>query len=143
MKNALSAFIVGLIFSVGLAIAGMTNPGKVIGFLDLFGNWDPSLAFVMAGAIALHAIAYILIRKRPLPVFSKQWLVPTRKDITAPLIVGSALFGIGWGLAGYCPGPAVVALATLRTKPVIFVLSMLAGMILFRVASRLAKTRKA
>ncbi len=132
MKNKLTALFVGFIFSIGLGISGMTQPQKIIGFLDFSGNWDPSLIFVMIGAISFHSLAYKFIRKQKFPLFSKQWCVPEQKEITPALIIGSILFGIGWGLAGYCPGPALTSLATLEIKPFLFVLSMLTGMILFR-----------
>ena len=132
MKNALAALTVGFIFALGLGLAGMTQPQKVVGFLDLFGDWDPSLAFVMAGAIAVHFIAYRLIRRRDTPLLSMEWQVPARRDVTPALVVGACIFGVGWALAGFCPGPAITALASLESKPVVFVLSMLAGMALFR-----------
>lgn len=136
MKNNIIAFIVGFIFAIGLCLAGMTQTQKIIGFLDVFGNWDPSLIFVMIGAIGIHFIAYRLIIKRSAPLFSNQWYIPNKKEITVRLVVGSLLFGIGWGLGGYCPGPAVVSLASLQLSPVIFVASMIGGMIIFRVLFR-------
>lgn len=142
MNQKLAAFAVGFIFALGLGISGMTQPQKVVGFLDLFGNWDPSLMFVMVGAIAVHFISYRLIRKRASPLFSTQWHVPTKKDVTPTLIVGSILFGIGWGLAGYCPGPALTSLASLQAEPVIFVISMLLGMFLFLQLDKKLKFRR-
>lgn len=133
MSNSLAALVVGFIFALGLGISGMTQPQKVVGFLDLFGNWDPSLIFVMVGAIAVHIISYRLIRRRPTPFFDGQWHVPTRKDITLPLVLGSFIFGVGWALGGFCPGPAVTSLASFEIKPLVFVVSMVAGMILFRL----------
>lgn len=132
MKQGLTAFLVGLIFSIGLAIAGMTQPQKIIGFLDFFGNWDPSLLFVMIGAVGLHLISYRLIRSRAHPVLSKEWHVPTRTQLTPSLMIGSAIFGIGWGLSGFCPGPGITSLASFETRPFIFVLFMLIGMFVFR-----------
>lgn len=136
MKNSLVAFFVGLIFALGLGISGMTLPSKVQGFLDIFGEWDPSLLFVMAGAIGLHGILYPLIRSRKLPVFSSEWHVPTGREITPALVIGSFIFGIGWGLGGYCPGPAVVSLASLGSAPVVFLVFMLAGMLAFHFLNK-------
>lgn len=136
MKNGIAALVVGFIFALGLGLAGMTQPQKVVGFLDIFGNWDPSLMFVMVGAIGVHFVTYRLIRKRQSPLLSGQWHVPTKKEITAPLLIGAVMFGVGWGLAGFCPGPAVAALASLSVKPFVFVLSMVAGMLIFRVVDR-------
>ena len=133
MKNNIAALIVGFIFALGLGISGMTRPEKVIGFLNIFGNWDASLAFVMAGAIAVHSLAYRLIRRRNSPLFSKQFYLPTSKELTPSLIVGAFLFGIGWALAGYCPGPALTSVASFQFRPLMFVVSMVLGMILFRI----------
>ncbi|MEN0059646.1 MAG: DUF6691 family protein [Bdellovibrio sp.] len=133
MKNALAAFAVGFIFSLGLGLSGMTQPQKVIGFLDLFGDWDPSLIFVMLGAIGVHFVTYKLIRRRSSPLLSPTWQVPTKKEITPALVIGSLLFGTGWGLAGFCPGPAITSLASFEMKPLLFVVSMLVGMIFFRI----------
>ncbi|MBL8684012.1 MAG: YeeE/YedE family protein [Myxococcales bacterium] len=123
-----ASFASGLLFALGLALAGMTEPRKVIGFLDVFGRWDPSLMFVMVGGIAVNAAVWLLIKKRPTPVLSAKWLVPTRRDLDARLIVGSALFGLGWGLGGFCPGPGIVSLASGSMGPWVFVLAMLLGM---------------
>lgn len=132
MRNGVAAFIVGFIFALGLGLSGMTQPQKVVGFLDIFGNWDPTLAFVMVGAIIVHLIAYRVIVRRPRPLWSDKWHIPTRKEITPSLVMGSFLFGIGWGLAGYCPGPALTSIASFQMKPLIFVLSMVLGMYFFR-----------
>lgn len=133
MKNNLAAFIVGIIFALGLGLSGMTRPEKVIGFLDIFGAWDASLAYVMAGAIAVHAVAYRLIRRRDSPLFSKEFYLPNAKELSPSLIVGAFIFGVGWALAGYCPGPAITSLASFQFRPLIFVASMISGMILFRM----------
>lgn len=130
-QQSLVAFVVGLLFSMGLAIAGMTQPQKVIGFLNPLA-WDPSLLFVMVGAVAVHAIAYPFIRRRHSPLLDAKWHVPTRRDVTPRLILGSALFGIGWGLGGLCPGPGLTSLASGDLRVVLFVLSMLFGMFLFK-----------
>jgi uncharacterized membrane protein YedE/YeeE len=133
MKNNLVAGAVGFLFALGLGISGMLQPAKVLAFLDIFGAWDPSLLFVMAGAIGLHAPLYRLARGRATPVFSPEWHVPTSREITGALVVGSFLFGVGWGLAGFCPGPALVSLFVLQREPVYFFLGLLLGMISFRV----------
>lgn len=139
-QNVVS-FFVGLIFSIGLAISGMTQPQKIIQFLNPW-DWDPSLLFVMAGAVGVHIITYSLVRKRATPLFDSKWHVPTRKDITARLIIGSALFGIGWGLGGFCPGPGVVSLASFDQQPALFVGAMIAGMIIFKKTERYLKMRE-
>lgn len=133
MKRTLSSFVVGLVFAFGLGLSGMTLPERVVGFLDLFGNWNPSLVFVMLGALIVHAILYRVIRKRPSPLFASEWYVPSRTDITPSLVTGASLFGLGWGLAGYCPAPAITALPSLGLKPFVFVIAMIAGMLLFRL----------
>lgn len=142
MKNGIAALVVGFIFALGLGISGMTQPQKVIGFLDLFGNWDPSLIFVMAGAIAVHLVSYRIIRKRKSPLLSMKWHVPTKTEITPALVLGAVIFGIGWGLAGFCPGPAVTALASLSVKPLVFVISMIFGMLIFRELDKKLKLQK-
>ncbi len=142
MKNGLAALVVGFVFAIGLGISGMTQPQKVVGFLDVFGNWDPSLIFVMVGGIVVHFITYKLIRKRKSPLLSAEWHVPTKKEITPALVTGSLLFGIGWGLGGFCPGPAITSLASFENKPFIFVLSMLAGMFLFRMVDKKLNIKK-
>ena len=125
------ALVAGLLFGAGLIVSGMANPAKVLGFLDLFGQWDPSLAFVMAGAIAVGVIAFFVARRR-----GRSWLgtpiqLPSATGVTARLVLGSAVFGIGWGLAGFCPGPALVALGAGVPKAVGVVAAMLAGMAVF------------
>ena len=123
-------FVCGLIFGFGLLISGMTQPAKVLGFLDIFGRGDPTLAFVMAAALVVSGIGFVLVRQRRRPVLAAQYLWPTRTDIDRPLVVGSVLFGIGWGLVGLCPGPALVNLAGLMPSVMVFVLAMAAGMII-------------
>ncbi len=120
----------GVIFALGLGISGMTLPQKVIGFLDVT-NWDPSLAFVMVGAIAVHFIAYQFQKKMDKPRFTEKFEIPTRSDISPQLIGGAILFGAGWGLGGFCPGPALVSLTSLNATVFIFVGSMVVGMLLF------------
>jgi len=128
VKSSLAAFAAGLLFAVGLAISGMTQPTKVVGFLDVTGNWDPSLAMVMAGALAVYVVAFPLIRKRSAPLLSAAFDIPTRRDFTVPLVGGAVLFGLGWGVAGFCPGPAVAALGAGMSESYLFVGTMLAGM---------------
>jgi len=127
MKLILSAFFSALVFGVGLGIAGMTLPTKVIGFLDVTGAWDPSLAFVMIGAIAVHGVSYRLIMRRSSPVLTPKFFIPSRRDLDAKLLLGALIFGIGWGLGGFCPGPAIVASVSGHASVLIFVASMVAG----------------
>ena len=138
MMINLVALISGLLFSFGLVISGMTNPDKVIGFLDLFGNFDYSLAFVMIGAIATHSLIFKLIKGKK-PLFAEKQHLPENSSVDKKLISGAVLFGIGWGLAGFCPGPALVNLVTLDQKAVVFVLSMLGGMFLFKMIEKALK----
>lgn len=129
MPLVLVNFACGLIFGAGLLISGMTDTAKVLGFLDIFGAWDATLAFVMAGAVAVASIGFALAKRRGAPLLAAQSLWPTRKDIDAPLVTGAVLFGIGWGLVGLCPGPALVNLAGLGLPVIVFVAAMAAGMI--------------
>ncbi len=133
----LSEFLVGLIFGIGLILSGMTDPGKVIGFLDLFGNWDPSLAFVMGGAILVGVFAFAVAKKRTTSLLGGAMQLPTARHVDKRLIIGSLAFGAGWGLAGFCPGPALVSLGAGEVKAAVFVLAMLIGMLAFEVAERL------
>lgn len=135
--NALAAFAAGLVFGFGLLLSGMADPGKVKGFLDLAGAWDPSLAFVMAGAIGVGFFAFRIAGRRGQSLFGGPMQLPQRSDIDTRLVAGSVVFGIGWGLAGFCPGPAVVALGAGYDKAFVFVLAMLAGMLAYRAAERL------
>ena len=125
------AFAVGLLFGVGLILSGMIDPAKVLGFLDLAGEWDPSLAFVMAGAILVGTVAFALAKRRARTLLGDVMRLPTATAIDARLMLGGALFGVGWGLAGYCPGPALASLAIGGLKPFVFVVSLLAGMAVF------------
>ena len=140
--HALSAFAAGLIFGLGLIVSGMTDPSKVIGFLDVAGRWDPSLAFVMVGAIAVGLFAYRYAHKRAVAFLGGAMRLPTARQIDRRLIAGSLTFGVGWGLAGYCPGPALVSLGAGQDKAVAFVLAMLAGMALYELADRFMAVRK-
>ena len=136
MKNALAAAAGGILFAMGLAIGGMTNPQKVIAFLDITGDWDPSLAFVMGGAILAYAPLYRVITRRSTPLVSKQFHLPTRKDIDLKLLLGAALFGAGWGLGGFCPGPALVSAMSFGRSALTFTAAMLAGMAGFSLLQR-------
>lgn len=131
--NILMALIVGLVFGIGLIVSGMTDPAKVIGFLDLAGNWDPSLAFVMGGAILVGLVAFRFAARRERSLLGEAMRLPTATRIDRRLVLGSLAFGAGWGLAGYCPGPALASLATGGAKPWIFALAMVAGMSLFEL----------
>jgi uncharacterized membrane protein YedE/YeeE len=126
-KQIAAGGLAGLLFGLGLVLSGMTDPKKVIGFLDLFGAWDPSLIFVMLGAIGVYAVGYRVIVKRSRPLFARAFALPTRRDIDAKLIAGAAIFGVGWGLGGYCPGPALVSLASLGSGVIVFVLGVAIG----------------
>ena len=126
-QNAVAA-VSGVLFGVGLALGGMTQPRKVLGFLDLFGAWDPSLAFVMLGAISVHFVAYRVSRGSAAPFFADEFALPTRRNVDAQLVLGSAVFGVGWGLAGYCPGPAIVSLASGSRAVILFVSTLLMGL---------------
>ena len=138
MQHRISEFLVGLLFGLGLILSGMTDPSKVIGFLDIFGLWDPSLALVMGGAIAVGFFAFALAKKRTINFLGGALQLPTSSQIDKPLVIGAVFFGAGWGLAGFCPGPALVSLASGQIKAAVFVLIMLAGMQLFEMLSRQA-----
>ena len=131
MKQKLITFFAGIVFAVGLGISGMTNPAKVIGFLDVTGAWDPSLAFVMGGAIGIHVLVAQWAKKAQRPLWADAFVLPTRADIDGRLLAGAALFGLGWGTAGYCPGPALVSLVGLTTGALTFCASMIAGIAAF------------
>jgi uncharacterized membrane protein YedE/YeeE len=143
MPAVLASFVCGLVFGAGLLISGMTEPEKVLGFLDIFGAWDATLAFVMAGAVAVAAFGFAVARRRSAPVFSTAYLWPERSDIDAPLVAGAALFGIGWGLVGICPGPALVNLAGFSLPIVVFVVAMVLGMIGYGLWRRRAVVTRA
>jgi uncharacterized membrane protein YedE/YeeE len=133
MARILAAFGAGLLFGLGLVVSQMVNPAKVLAFLDIFGDWDPSLAFVMAGAVAASSLGYVLAKRRGVPVLAPKLEIPTRRDLDARLVTGAALFGIGWGLVGLCPGPALAGLALGRWEIYVFVAAMLAGVALYRL----------
>lgn len=134
--HSLGAFVSGLVFGIGLIVSGMTDPSKVIGFLDLAGRWDPSLAFVMVGAIIVGLIGYAVARKRTAAFLGGAMHIPTARQIDRRLVLGSLVFGAGWGLAGFCPGPAIVSLGAGQDKAVVFVIAMLAGMAAYEAAER-------
>lgn len=136
----LTALLSGLVFGFGLILSGMANPAKVIGFLDLAGQWDPSLAFVMAGAIAVGAVAFFMAGKRTLSFLGGTMHLPTARDIDRRLVAGSLLFGIGWGLGGFCPGPGLVALGMGEMKALVFVSAMIAGMVIFEILEHAGAT---
>jgi uncharacterized membrane protein YedE/YeeE len=138
--QALASFLCGLIFGFGLMISGMTQPAKVLGFLDIFGRWDPTLAFVMAGALVISSLGYALARRQIRPVIAAQHFWPKKTDINRPLVIGSMLFGIGWGLVGLCPGPALENLASLPPHVFVFVIAMIAGMSVFDLWQRQASS---
>ena len=135
MKN-LTALLAGVVFGFGLILSGMANPAKVLGFLDLAGRWDPSLAVVMAGAIAVGLVAFSVARQRTTSYLGAPMLLPKGRQIDGRLVVGSLLFGIGWGVAGFCPGPGLVALGMGEAKAMVFVVAMLAGMGIFEFLER-------
>ena len=123
-----SQYLIGVLFGLGLIISGMSNPQKILGFLDLAGLWDPSLIFVMLGAVLVGLGGFYVVRKRTEAFFGGAMHLPKRRDITKPLIIGSLIFGAGWGIAGFCPGPAIVALGAGHLKAFVFLVAMLAGM---------------
>jgi uncharacterized membrane protein YedE/YeeE len=140
VKALLTSFVSGTVFALGLGISGMTRPVKVIGFLDFFGAWDASLAFVMLGAIAVYFVAYRWSRKMPSPLLAPDFSLPKRSDLDAKLILGAAIFGAGWGLGGFCPGPALTSLASGALPVFIFVVAMGIGMYLHTWVTELSAT---
>jgi uncharacterized membrane protein YedE/YeeE len=138
MKTSLAALLAGTLFGAGLTLSEMINPARVIGFLDVAGDWDMTLLLVMCGAVTVAFAGFSWVLKQPRPVLADKFSLPTKVQIDKPLLIGSALFGAGWGLAGFCPGPAIAALVTLSPSVIIFVLAMIAGQWL---AARLEKSR--
>lgn len=136
MMGLLVPFLAGALFAVGLVVGGMTLPGKVIGFLDFAGAWDPSLLFVMSGGLLVHGLLYRLVMRRSSPLLAAKFHVPSRRDIDRRLVLGAAIFGVGWGLGGYCPGPGLVSL-TSGALPVVFVASVIAGIYAERLVDRI------
>lgn len=135
--TAVAALLAGLLFGIGLMVSGMANPAKVLGFLDLAGRWDPSLAFVMIGAIVVGSLAFFIAKRRKRSLLGLPMHLPASTAVTPRLLLGSVAFGIGWGIAGFCPGPALVAMGAGYPKAVGFVAAMVAGMVAFEVVERL------
>ena len=138
-----SEFLIGLLFGWGLLISGMTDPGKVLGFLDLAGAWDPSLAFVMGGGVLVGLVGFALAKKRTTSFLGSAMHLPTSRDIDRRLVLGSLTFGAGWGLAGFCPGPGIVAMGAGESKAALFVVAMIAGMWVFELLDRKPKATAA
>jgi len=137
MMSLIVSLVSGIIFAFGLVISGMTNPAKVLGFLDILGQWDYSLAFVMAGAIGFNLIAFKLISKQSKPLYADKQDLPTNNNkLDKKLLTGSAIFGIGWGVLGFCPGPAIVNLVTFSSSSLLFIASMLVGMFIFKITNK-------
>ncbi len=134
-----TSLLAGLVFGLGLIVSGMANPGKVLGFLDLAGAWDPSLALVMGGAVAVGLVAFRLAANRKRSLLGANMQLPSSRQINRRLVLGSLLFGVGWGVAGFCPGPALVALGMGERKALVFVAAMLAGMLVFEVVEKLRR----
>ena len=132
MRAALPAFAAGILFGAGVALADMVNPARVLGFLDIAGHWDPTLAFVMGGAVLASAAGYLLTRRLRAPLFGNTFLIPENRRLDSQLIGGAALFGIGWGLVGFCPGPVIAGLIYGLWQPWLFVAAMLTGMAMQR-----------
>lgn len=134
-----SQYLIGVLFGFGLIISGMSNPKKVLAFLDITGDWDPSLMFVMGGAVMVGLGGFYLASKRTEAFFGGALQVPTRRDISKPLLIGSLIFGVGWGIAGFCPGPALVAVGAGQLKALVFVLAMITGMVFCRRCISISK----
>lgn len=136
MSRMITALLIGLVFGTGIALSGMINPAKVLNFFDVAGTWDPSLAFVMGGALLVTAIGYRLVLKNPAPLLDTGFHLPARKDIDLPLLAGAGLFGVGWGIAGFCPGGSIPALGLGEPAALIFVASMVCGIAVTRLIRR-------
>jgi len=141
MTRLITALIIGAIFGIGLAIAGMLNPAKVVGFLDVFGDWDPSLALVMGGGVLVNAIGLRFVLEREAPIQSAEFLLPTASSIDKPLVAGSVIFGIGWGVSGLCPGPVVASLLLNSNAMLPFFGMLIAGLLLGRIVMRRVAAR--
>ena len=138
MKRTIVAFVCGLVFGAGLVVSQMSNPAKVIGFLDITGNWDPSLALVMAAAVVVFGVLYRLAMRQGTPLLAPRFTLPEKNSLDAPLMVGALIFGVGWGLGGFCPGPAIVSAAFGGARVWAFVAAMTAGMLVYRIGLRRA-----
>jgi uncharacterized membrane protein YedE/YeeE len=136
MLNILTSLVVGLLFGVGLTLSDMIDPARVLGFLDLAGNWDPTLAVVMAGALVAAAPGFLVTRKWSSPILTGRFFLPTRTDVDFSLVAGAVLFGVGWGVAGFCPGPAIAVLGFGRLDVAVFVAAMIWGMLFHRIVLR-------
>ncbi len=136
MNRELSALLAGLLFGVGLALSEMTNRQRVLGFLDVSGAWDPTLLFVMGGAVLVTLVTFRFVLRRSRPVLEQQFHLPSKKSLDPPLMIGAAIFGIGWGVAGYCPGPALASLTALTPNPWVFCVAMVAGSMLAKRVQR-------
>lgn len=134
--RVMASLFSGLIFGIGLMISGMANPSKVLGFLDLAGVWDPSLGFVMGGAVAVGVVSFAIAKRRRVSLLGEPLRLPIKREIDRRLVMGSALFGMGWGIAGFCPGPALVSLGIGNVKAILFVISMMVGMGVFEYLER-------
>lgn len=143
MKQTGIALLTGVLFGAGLALSDMINPARVIAFLDIFGEWDPALAFVMGGAIIPASVAYMLSSRMHQPLFDRRFFIPENRIVDRQLIYGATLFGAGWGLVGYCPGPAIAGLVLGQWQPVVFVAAMLIGMWLHRLSNDFVAARQA
>lgn len=140
MRNILT-FFVGIVFGTGIAMSGMANPAKVINFFDIAGTWDPSLAFVMGGAVVVAFIGYRLVFRRETPVYEPTFDIPQKTQLDLRLIAGSAIFGVGWGIAGFCPGGALPALGTLKAEVILFVVALIAGILATRLGLKWSEHR--
>ncbi|GAB4538089.1 MAG: transporter [Pleurocapsa sp.] len=132
MKQNLIALVAGLLFGFGLSLSQMIDRDRVLGFLDVSGNWDPTLLFVLGGAVGVTLIAFRFVLRLPQPIFSNKFYLPTRKDIDLPLVLGAAIFGIGWGIAGYCPGPGITALVLGIANPILFTIAFIVGSLIYQ-----------
>ncbi|CDM97347.1 MAG: YeeE/YedE family protein [Limnospira sp. PMC 1291.21] len=137
LKENIIVLVSGILFGFGLGLSQMMDRDRVLGFLDLVGVWDPTLIFVLGGAVGVTAIAFRFVLRLPHPLFSNKFYLPTRQDIDPTLIMGAAIFGIGWGIAGYCPGPAITALVLGILNPVLFIIAMIAGSLAYTLSSKL------
>lgn len=135
----IAIYLIGLVFGLGISLSGMANPAKVLNFFDIAGSWDPSLAFVMGGALIVTFLGYRAVLKRPAPLFDTRFLLPSRRDLDPSLILGSAVFGVGWGIAGFCPGGALPALGTGRWEVFVFVAALVAGIFIARALQALGR----
>lgn len=143
MLRLLSATAIGIVFGAGIAISGMSNPAKVLNFFDVFGTWDPSLLLVMASALVVSFVGYRFVLRRPAPVFDLKFHLPSKRNLDLPLVGGSALFGVGWGIAGFCPGGAIPALGLGETMPFVFVAAMVAGILAVKGLQSFSARREA